>query len=94
MPRSYDCDPSKRARLARERGFDLLDLDAIFDDPNRLDVADLRRDYGEERRITIGYALDRVFTLVYTIRDDVTWLVTAWPASRRERARYETIRLP
>jgi uncharacterized DUF497 family protein len=29
-----------------------------------------------------------VFTIVYTMRGDVTWLITAWPANRKERARY------
>ena len=37
--------------------------------------------------VTVGQALDDVFTVVYTMRGPVTWLVTAWPANRKERAR-------
>ena len=87
--RTFGCDEGKRERLAAERGFDLLDLMEIFSDPRRLDLTDRRFDYGEERRVTIGAALGRVFTLVYTERATVTWMITAWPANRKERARYE-----
>lgn len=85
----FDCDPAKRQRLAAERGFDLLDMAAVFDDAQRLDLLDGRFDYGETRRVAIGSALGRIFTVVYTVRGSVTWLITAWPASRKERARYE-----
>jgi uncharacterized protein (DUF4415 family)/uncharacterized DUF497 family protein len=79
----YACDPAKRAALLREREFDLFDMAEVFDDARRLDFTDLRFDYGEERRITIGRAIERVFTVVYTVRGQVTWLITAWPSSRR-----------
>ena len=60
----------------------------VFSDPDRLDVVDARRDYGEVRRVTVGAALGGVYTVVYTMRGAVTWLVTAWPVKRKERARY------
>jgi uncharacterized DUF497 family protein len=53
-----------------------------------VEFVDERFDYGEERRVTIGKALGAVFTVVYTMRDPVTWLITAWPANRKERERY------
>jgi uncharacterized DUF497 family protein len=61
----------------------------VFSDPRRLDLVDARHDYGEERRVTIGRALGIVITLVYTQRGAVTWLITAWPANRKERLRYD-----
>jgi len=63
-------------------------MSAVFDDENRLEFLDTRFEYGEVRRITIGRALGAVFTVVYTMRDPVTWLITAWPANRKERDRY------
>ena len=72
----------------RERGFDLLDLAEVFGDRRRLDFPDVRFDYGEERRVTIGAALGRLFTVVYTTRGPQTWLITAWPSNRKERERY------
>jgi uncharacterized protein len=89
MFRIFACDPGKRERLASERGIDLYDIAEVFDDPRRLDYVDSRRDYGETRRVTIGRAMGFVFTVVYTMRGDTTWLITAWPANRKERERYD-----
>ncbi|MER2264592.1 BrnT family toxin [Methylobacterium oxalidis] len=88
MERMFGCDPKKRDWLRHERGFDLMDVAEVFADAARLDLADRRHDYGEDRRITIGVALGGIFTVVYTLRGSVTWLITAWPANRKERARY------
>lgn len=84
----FACNPRKRASLLQARGFDLLDMAEVFADRRRLDFPDLRFDYGEERRVAIGMALGRVFTVVYTVRRPVTWLITAWPSNRKERERY------
>jgi uncharacterized DUF497 family protein len=84
----FECDPGKRVSLLRARRFDLLDMAEVFADSRRIDFADLRFYYGEERRVTIGLALGRIFTVIYTRRGGVTWLITAWPSSRKERNRY------
>ena len=89
MQRIFECDPGKRERLISERGIDLYDMAAIFTDSRRLDFVDARRDYGEVRRVTVGKVFGYVFTVVYTVRGDVTWLITAWQANRKERDRYE-----
>lgn len=90
MDEVFACDPKKRASLLRERGFDLLDMAEVFADGRRLDYPDARFDYGEERRVTIGRALGHLFTVVYTRRGPVVWLITGWPANRKERERYGT----
>ena len=87
--RLFGCDPAKRAWLLKTRSLDLIEAAEVFMDPRRVEVIDGRRDYGETRRITIGKALGIVVTLVYTERQGTTWLITAWPANRKERARYE-----
>ena len=74
--------------MIARRGIDLLVVLAIFNDRQRVDYADMRFDYGEERRVTVGKVDGSLFTVVYTMRGDVTWLITAWPANRKERARY------
>lgn len=89
MERVFACDPGKRARILKERGFDLLAMAEVFADGRRLDFPDRRFDYGEERRVTIGKAAGFVFTVIYTMRGPVTWLITAWPANRKERQYYE-----
>lgn len=85
----FECDPGKRALLLRARRFDLLDMAEVFADARRLDFPDLRLDYSEERRVTIGRTLGRIFTVIYTRRGPITWLITAWPSSRKERERYD-----
>ena len=87
----FQCDARKRASLLAARGFDLLDMAEVFADSRRLDFPDTRFDYGEERRVTIGRAMGRVFTVIYTVRGSVTWLITAWPSNRKERDRYGAI---
>ena len=89
MDRLFACDPAKRAWLLSERGIDLLAMAAVFADGKRRDYPDLRFDYGEARRVTIGMTRGRMFTVVYTMRGSLTWLITAWPSSRRERRHYE-----
>jgi len=86
----FRCDPRKRASLLQARGFDLLDMAEVFGDRQRLDFPDWRFDYGEQRRVAIGRTLGRLFTVVYTLRGPVTWLITAWPSNRKERERYGT----
>jgi uncharacterized DUF497 family protein len=54
-----------------ERGIDFRDAIDVFDDPERLEAADERRDYGERRNITIGLGTRQVvLTVVYTDRGD------------------------
>jgi uncharacterized protein len=85
MSLRFDCHPDKRALVLRERGIDLLDMAEVLEDPRRVGWRDVRHDYGEERFVVIGRAGARVFTVVYTLRGDIVWLVTAWPSSRKER---------
>ncbi|WP_345781718.1 BrnT family toxin [Synoicihabitans lomoniglobus] len=61
----------------------------VFKDPNRLTYADHRTDYGEPRHNTVGI-MDEVVVLcvTHTNRADVTRLISARPASRRERKLY------
>ena len=82
MPRTFDCDPSKRNKLLAARTLNLLSMGAVFLDERRVEFVDARRDYGEERRVTIGQVRGELFTVVYTMRRHVTWLITAWPSSR------------
>lgn len=61
----------------------------VFLDPLRLDSEDARRDYGEERRLTLGSIERRVYVVAYTMRGQVTRLISARKANRHERRRYD-----
>ncbi len=57
----------------------------IFDQPV-LQIVDSRRDYGEQRIRAIGQTTDgRLLAVVYTDRGNTRWIISARPASRKER---------
>jgi hypothetical protein len=84
----YTSDPLKREAVLRTRGLDLADMALVFVDPKRVDWVDDRRDYGEERRKATGMALGGLVMIVYVRRGDEVRLISAWPASRKERRQY------
>ena len=45
-------------------------------------------DYREERRITVGQIEWRIYAIAYTMRGEITRLISARKANRRERRRY------
>ncbi|WP_430912768.1 BrnT family toxin [Methylobacterium sp. sgz302541] len=81
----FRCDPLKRAKVLAERAIDLHAVGAIFFG-RYIAWEDRRRDYGETRMIAVGCIEKDFITVVYTDRDDVRWIVTAWPSNRKERA--------
>ena len=55
----------------------------------RLDAEDVRRDYGEERRLTLGKIEGRLYAVAYTVRGGIVRLISARKANERERRRYD-----
>ena len=55
-----------------------------------LTVEDDRRDYGEERFITIGFLDEAMVVLVWTPRDAAHRIISMRKANERERALYES----
>jgi len=60
----------------------------VFLDENRMDFADNRKDYGEERRICVGKCKLGIIFVCYTIRNNKIRLISVRPASREERGLY------
>jgi uncharacterized DUF497 family protein len=50
---------------------------------------DDRRDYGEERWISLGRIDDSVFVVVHTEREGVRRVISAWRGGRSEREVYD-----
>ena len=61
-------DPAKRAVTLEMRGLDFEEAPEVFSGIT-FDRRDDRRDYGEERFITIGRLRSRMVDLVWTPRD-------------------------
>jgi hypothetical protein len=63
----------------------------VFLDPHRLDAVDHRRNYNEERRLTLGLIDGRLFAIAYTPRRERFRLISARKANEREQRQYETL---
>jgi uncharacterized protein len=88
FPMEFEWDEVKRQKVIAERQVDILYAALIFDGPVLTRIDD-REDYGERRLISLGMVDDEFFVVVYTERQGVTRLITAWKGGRRDRAQYE-----
>jgi hypothetical protein len=84
----FDWHPAKRDWTLAERGVDFEDMIACFADPKRVIAQDTRKDYGEARFNMLALGEGRVFHVTYTMRGDVTWIISARKANKREQRRY------
>ena len=88
---NFEFDASKQASNLRKHGIDLTDAAYVFLDPHRFDLPDLRKDYGENRRICVGQVLTRIWVVIYTQRADAIRLISARKANEREKNRYSAL---
>ena len=87
----FEFDVDKQIINLRKHGIDLRDAAYVFPDSCRLDAADEREDYGEERRIVVGAVEDRLWVVVYTRCADAIRLISARKANEREKKRYHAL---
>ena len=80
-------DPVKRALTLKARGLDMARAGEVFDGAT-LTVQDDRRDYGEDRYITIGFLDGAMVVLVWTRRAWVRRVISMRKANDRERRLY------
>ena len=80
-------DPVKRQRTLDERKLDFLDAPRVFSGFT-LSFPDTRKDYGEDREITIGILAMTVVVLVWTDRNDSRRIISMRKASDNEREEY------
>ena len=83
----FDWDPGKSDKNRRERGFG-FDYAALVFLGHTLENPDRRGEYGEIRIRAIGFVDAQCLAVTYTMRDDVHWIISAHPASRRDRDVY------
>ena len=84
----YQWDRNKATSNLRKHGIDFADAVSVFSDDLAITITDER--FEEERFVTIGMdALGRILVVVYTLREDQIRLISARPATRRERRQYE-----
>lgn len=86
----FDHNKSRRLRENRKRGIGFEEVQEIFSHPY---YEDRRSDDPEQFRV-IGRVKDRLYSLIYEIREDAVGeyyhLVTLWRATKEERNLYES----
>ncbi len=85
----FEWDEAKQAANIAKHGISFEMAIRIFEGP-LLTVIDGRRNYGEVREISIGMiASSAILTVVHTDRSGRRRIISARPASGRERRQYE-----
>ena len=87
MALSVVFDPVKRRETLTRRGLDMARAAEVFEG-RTLTVQDDRRDYGEERFITIGFLDERMVVVVWTARNGTRRVISMRKANEREQAHY------
>jgi len=84
---AFEWDPAKNQANITKHGVAFETARRIFEGPV-LTWFDDRREYGEERFISVGKVARARLVVVHTERDGSIRLISARPASRRERQAY------
>jgi len=83
----YEWDPAKAGANRAKHGLHLADAPAVFEDPYALSRSDPYQ--GESRFATIGRdSLRRVVVVIWSWNGDAIRLISARPATARERRQY------
>jgi uncharacterized DUF497 family protein len=69
-------------------GYDFADLEEVFDGRLLVTRLDDREDYGEPRFNALADLRGRIINITFTPRGDRVHLISARPASRKERTFY------
>jgi uncharacterized DUF497 family protein len=85
----YEWDPDKASDNRQKHGVDFADAVTVLEDDLALTIHD-PKPASEERFITLGVdSLGRLLVVVYTWRGEAVRLISARPATPRERRSYE-----
>ncbi len=84
---NIEFDQNKRMKTLTERGLDFADADKVFSGITAT-APDTRRDYGEQRFITMGLLDGRVVVLVWTKRGENRRIISMRKANEREQKRF------
>ena len=85
MPITFD--PDKREATLANRGLDFADAGEVFAGL-KVQFADERMDYGEERITTVGFLGGRMVVVIWTPRGDDRHVISMRKANDREQRRY------
>ncbi len=84
----FEWDENKNSLNTEKHKIDFDFASKIFNDIKRIEWEDERAIYNEQRFITIGKTANAIITVVYTIRNTVTRIISARTAKKQERTLY------
>ncbi len=85
----YEWDKAKAAANLRRHCVDFSDAIAALEDPDRIEEADDRFEYGEDRDLVIGMSKGGTLFVVTTNREeDIRRIISARKATKLEKNRY------
>ena len=82
-------DETKRQITLRERQLDVADCAQVFAGAT-LRFCDERKEYGEQRFITVGFLRARMVVIVHIHRDRSTRIISMRYANAREKEKYQS----
>ena len=85
----FHWDDEKNRINRAKHGWDFREAAQVFRDPLSFEAEDRTVNYGERRYKVIGYAGDKLVTVVFTERDGAVRLISAYTPSAQERKNYE-----
>ena len=86
----FEWDENKSAANLSKHGVAFAEAKTVFEDDLYVDFYDIDHSYDECRYIIVGQSkFGRLLIVSYTDREDVTRLISARKATRRERQAYE-----
>ncbi|WP_095045675.1 BrnT family toxin [Candidatus Promineifilum breve] len=77
----------KRLLTLEKRGLDFADAELVFEGPT-FTFEDDRRDYGEQRWVTIGLMRDKVVVIVHTETEDEIRIISLREAEKDEQRHF------
>ena len=83
----FEWDEEKNAANVRKHGIDFEEAAHVFEDDDRIEIYDMSHSGEEDRYNTIGM-VNNVLFVVYTERREAIRIISARPATRRERSVY------
>ena len=87
---AFEWDERKDAANLRKHGVGFAEASTVFDDPLSITIPDPDHGGDEDRFVTVGMSGKRnLLIVVHTIRGERIRLISARPATKHERRKYE-----
>lgn len=84
----FEWDEEKAQANRAKHGVSFEDAALVFQDEDRIEWLDEKKDYGEDRYTTVGLVKGRILFVVYTERAETLRLIMARRATKTEQRKY------